>query len=144
MADTEAIEKATGERSDWILVDDAEGFEQTLRFRPPKTGAIAYLAARMSSSKSRPNDIAKFINHMVDLMDEDTQEVVEGRLFDVDDEFDIDGLMDLWGQIVEDEAGRPTESPDASSASRQKSGKKSTGNASVRASTSRRSPSTGS
>lgn len=144
MADTEAIEKAFLGEDGWIELPDADGFDQTLRFRPPKTGAITYLAARMSSSKSKPGDIAKFINHMVDLMDEDTQEAVEEKLFDPDSEFDIDELMDLWSQVVEVEAARPTESPDASSASRQTGGKKSTANASVRASTSRRSGSTGS
>lgn len=144
MAESQAMEKALEEHDDWIELSDVDGFDETLRFRTPKTGAIAYLAARLSSSRSKPGDMAKFINHMVDLMDEDTQEAVEERLFDPDSNFDIDELMDLWSRIVEDEGGRPTKSPDDSSKSPPSGGKNSTANASVRASTSRRSGSTGS
>lgn len=144
MAETDAMSKALEEDHEWIELKDVEGFDQALRFRPPKAGAIAYLIARMQSGKQKPTDIAKFINHVVALMDEDTQEVVEDRLFDPDSDFDIDELIELWSRIVEDEGGRPTESASDSSESRQNGGKKSTAKASVRASTSQKSRSTGS
>lgn len=139
------MEKATGSRKpgDWVELE-AEGFEEPLRIRVPKEGAILYRMTRATGRHAKPQDMAEMINYVVDLLDEDSRERVEDRLMDFDDEYDMEDVMELWQDLLEEETARPTKQPSDSSRSQGSTGKNSTGRASVRASTSRRSRQTGS
>lgn len=139
------MQKATEPRKpgDWVELE-AEGFEEPLRIRVPKEGAVMYLMSRATGRHAKPQDMAEMVNYVVDLLDEESRERVEDRLMDFDDDYGMEDVLGLWEELLEEETARPTRSPSASTRSRATTGKNSTARASVRASTSQRSRRTGS
>lgn len=127
----------------WIEVQ-VEGFEDPLRLRVPKEGAVMLMMAGISAKNVTARAISRYMNGIMDLFDEDSRDAVEERIMDPDDEFDLEQLSDMWGEAMEQWTARPTQPSSGSTGSRTNTGKKSTGRASVRASASQRSRPTGS
>lgn len=141
MSDT-PMEAASSE-PDWIEVE-ADGFDEPLRMRMPKDDAVLLMMSAISKKNVRPKDITRYMNGILGMFDEDSRDAVEDRIMDFEDEFGLEDLSDVWGDAMEQWSARPTQQSSDSTPSRQNTGRKSTGRASVRASTSQRSARTGS
>lgn len=137
------MEKAMNKEVEWFEFE-AEGFEKPLRARIVAEDKVGLMMARLGKRKSNPQDYADFINWVVAMFDDDSQEAITERMLDFDDEFGMEELMGLWSEIMEHISARPTKQPSDFTPSQKPGGKKSTARASVRASTSQRSRQTGS
>lgn len=131
-------------------ISDGDGNPINLPIREMKDGQVIGLMnlhSRMQRKTYTTGEQAKMFSKFSQLIvslvdDESLREQIEiGMLVG---EVSADDLTDLWSTIVEEDAGRPTGSPTASSSQRKASGPTSRGKSQRRASPSKRSPSTGS
>jgi hypothetical protein len=86
--------------------------------------------------------VANFIHLFFELMDDDTQLYFRDLLLDRKSGFGVysdGGIFDIWENLMEEWSGKDSEKPSASRPSRRTTGRASTANTPVKASTSSRS-----
>lgn len=142
MTDT-PMEKAN-EREDGMIEIVAEGFEKPLLAQSPREDQLGFVMARMTKRKAGYKEMATVINYVVDIFDEESADAIADRMMDDEDDFGLEDLIELFGDLVEAWSARPTKRPSDFTPSQKQGGKKSTARASARASTSQRSRQTAS
>jgi len=93
----------------------------------PKDGQLAMLMASTGRHTTSSEQIAGVINFFVNVLDDDSQQYIVGRLLDRTDKFGIDEVQEIMEWLIEEWSARPTKSPSDSRTSRQTGGRKSTG-----------------
>lgn len=123
---------------------EIEGTEDKLYIRPPKEGQIALVMSVMGGYSEGSEQVATVINVFMNMLVEESAQVIKRRLLDMEDDFDLEDVMSILQWAVEQSAARPTKSPRGSTPSRTSTGPSSTESAPVRALTRSRSPRTAS
>lgn len=117
---------------------------ETLRAFPPSEGQFAMIASVMTDYARTSDQIAATINFVFGLLDDDSRVHLKRRLFDREDPFGTDEVMEIMDYLIEEWSGRPTERPSGSTSSPPSAGRRSTAHSRRKASTRSVSPSTAS
>lgn len=130
------------ESSQIVIALDGE----ELVFHEPNSGQLAMMMA-MGTRKMDLTSAGHFISLFIELADDATQHLLQSRLLDRKDTFDLEsegGIFDIWEALTEEWSARPTKQPRDYQAPRRSTGSSSTAPTRVKASTSSGSRSTAS
>jgi hypothetical protein len=123
----------------------ARGTEQTLWARRPKDVQLTYLMSKMTGRRAGTLAAAgSYLDFFMSVLDDDAADIIEERILDPDDDFEIDDVQEILEGLMEQWSGRPTRSSSGSTGSPPPTGPRSTGPARVKASKRQRSQSTAS
>lgn len=82
-----------------------------LRYYRPSGGAVAMAMAMTEARKSDQSKVAGMIDFFFSVFDTDSQKILQARLWDPKDPFDIDtegGIQDILDSLYEEWSARPT------------------------------------
>lgn len=95
-------------------------------FFKPDSGQLALYLAGMGRHTSEFEKVASTTDFFMGLWDDADQSYFSGRLMNRHDEFGMETMTRLMGQMIEGWSGRPTQPSSGSTASQQTGGRKST------------------
>jgi len=139
---TTAAKAAVAEDDDGVItfmVDDLE-----VKAYQPSSGQMAMVYQALSDYNSDQRKVAGIIDFFFGLLDNDAEQALGRRLLSREDPFDLDQVTEIISWLVEEWAGRPTQSSSGSTRSPTPIGPKSTATSRNGGSTRSRSPSTAS
>lgn len=110
----------------------------------PGSGQLSLLMAALGDTSTEPFAVATMINFLFSMIGPSDARYLKSKLFDRDDPFGAKEISDILIYLVEEWSGRPTESRDASTTSRGRTGRTSTAASPRKASTRSRSARTAS
>jgi hypothetical protein len=139
---TTAAKAAVSDDDDAVVEFTVDGLE--VKAYQPSSGQMAMVYQALSDYNSDQRKVAGIIDFFFGLLDENVQQVLGKRLLSREDPFDLDQVTEILSWLVEEWAGRPTQSSSGSTRSPTPIGPKSTATSRNGGSTRSRSPSTAS
>lgn len=121
---TTAVKEIDEEEESDLLEFDLDGVLCTA-YRP-QGGQFAMLMAMTTKHSSDQEAIAGLITFFCNILDDESQTHIVGRLFDRKDSFGVEDVDRIMRGLVEEWAARPTELPSDSASSPPRTGPKST------------------
>jgi hypothetical protein len=101
----------------------------TMHAYRPEPGQLAVMMASFASYSTVIEKTAGIINFFVGVLDEESHQILVGRLLDRTDPFDLEQVEEIMEWMVEEWAGRPTQPLSASTQSQRNGGRRSTASA---------------